>query len=686
MIEEQKLLPIFKIDTSGGPVSRSSKMVADDSFSLKTLFPLIHSFVAKQEELEDEETQSEERDIYTSEKKFDTAVESVAYLIENNNSLLELSHVSMERQNDLLREIIEAYSHARTTKHKKESGFITKKNIGESLRKKISEEKKVSRPIEEKTTKPIEEKAAELVEKKVIEEKSTRPAEEKAIKEKARYKWNEKTQRWQDTANKNRFIKQEEAARLELKKPSEIIEPAAESPKPTETISVAKPEVVPQKGLLKRALGTLGEVTTHAINKIAIPAMAAYACWESYQQITALDDKDPDYKKNVTKIIGELIGRFGLTTVATILGTIAAGAVSGPGAIVGFLGGLSAGLAADYMLGDTTDQIVDALIDKVFSVATPVEKIKDVSDVGRPEDLPTNIKDLIIDERQKNVTEKESKVNDLTLDATKITLDSKETNDQTPGTFFGHLAKTITSGVEAVQTSVTKAVTVAATAVGDVSSALGFGDVTTRTVGKEEIGSAQRVVDFFTSRGWTREQALGIAGNISAESGFKTNAVNPTSGMQGIVQWDGHRRGNFAKKFGKSVKESSFDEQLEFIQYELTSGEETNAGRLLKQTKTPEEAAYIFEKAYERSGGQILSKRIRDAKSFAAQIPAGVTKGVQLSQSSTSDQAAATSSKNINMNVPVPIPASSPISMQKNTIGVDDVSIAKRLTQTLIAA
>ena len=71
MIEEQKLLPIFKIDTSGGPVSRSSKMVADDSFSLKTLFPLIHSFVAKQEELEDEETQSEERDIYTSEKKFD---------------------------------------------------------------------------------------------------------------------------------------------------------------------------------------------------------------------------------------------------------------------------------------------------------------------------------------------------------------------------------------------------------------------------------------------------------------------------------------------------------------------------------------------------------------------------------------------------------------------------------------
>ena len=214
--------------------------------------------------------------------------------------------------------------------------------------------------------------------------KGAAPAETEGVPE--RYQFKEKAGRWVDT-EKGRgggeFISDAERQKLNLPKEGPGVKPA-EALKPTETIKpteVPKPSPALGAAAEESFLGSLGKGAMKIVGKAALPVLAAYACWEAYQQIKQLNPTDPNYRKNIAKIIGDLIGRFGITTVATILGTIAAGVVSGPGAIVGFIGGLGAGLAADYMLGDSTDKIVNAIIDKLWpSGAAPVAKPSPASD------------------------------------------------------------------------------------------------------------------------------------------------------------------------------------------------------------------------------------------------------------------------------------------------------------------
>ena len=143
--------------------------------------------------------------------------------------------------------------------------------------------------------------------------------------------------------------------------------------KPVSKAEIA--EAIKEEGMLSKLWSGVKSVSGKILNKVAAPVLCAYACWEAYEAISKLEPTDPNYKKNITKIVSELIGRFGLTIVATMLGTIAAGVVSGPGAIVGFIGGLSAGLVADYLLGNSVDAIVDALVDKLWPKgAVPVNK------------------------------------------------------------------------------------------------------------------------------------------------------------------------------------------------------------------------------------------------------------------------------------------------------------------------
>ena len=67
-----------------------------------------------------------------------------------------------------------------------------------------------------------------------------------------------------------------------------------------------------------RAVGAVGEAAVTVASKIATPVLAAYACWEAYEKISALDPLDPDYKKNIVKVIADLIARYGVVTVAKI--------------------------------------------------------------------------------------------------------------------------------------------------------------------------------------------------------------------------------------------------------------------------------------------------------------------------------------------------------------------------------
>lgn len=115
--------------------------------------------------------------------------------------------------------------------------------------------------------------------------------------------------------------------------------------------------------------------------------------------------------------------------------------------------------------------------------------------------------------------------------------------------------------------------------------------------GGDAVGA---VVDYFTSKGWSREQAEGIAANIEAESGFKANAKGDGGQAYGLAQWHPDRQAEFAKQYGKDIRNSTGAEQLEFINHELTRGNEKSAGSKLRTATSSYDAASIVSREYER--------------------------------------------------------------------------------------
>lgn len=125
---------------------------------------------------------------------------------------------------------------------------------------------------------------------------------------------------------------------------------------------------------------------------------------------------------------------------------------------------------------------------------------------------------------------------------------------------------------------------------------------------------AQEAMDFFVERGYTPEQAAGIVGNLIKESSLDPTAYNNSRtprGIQeesfGLAQWNNigspERVANALRVMGVSdIREATFQQQLEFIDWELRNTE-TRADRGLRATTTASEAAEVFDRLYERSDG-----------------------------------------------------------------------------------
>lgn len=109
-----------------------------------------------------------------------------------------------------------------------------------------------------------------------------------------------------------------------------------------------------------------------------------------------------------------------------------------------------------------------------------------------------------------------------------------------------------------------------------------------------------RSMAFFQSKGWTKEQAAGISANLGLESNFNPAAVGDGGRAYGAAQWHESRQQQFAKWAGKPIQGSSLDEQLGFVHYELTQGQEQGAGELLRKAKTARDAGEIVSRKYER--------------------------------------------------------------------------------------
>lgn len=134
-------------------------------------------------------------------------------------------------------------------------------------------------------------------------------------------------------------------------------------------------------------------------------------------------------------------------------------------------------------------------------------------------------------------------------------------------------------------------------------------------------GTRQQRIDqaiaYFEGQGWTRAQAVGIVANLDAESGMDPN-INQIGGGPGygLAQWEGPRQADFREWAGKDIRQSSFAEQLQFIQWELNNTEAA-AGRALRGADDPGEAASIVTRRYERpadSAGEAVRRadRARD--------------------------------------------------------------------------
>ncbi len=107
-------------------------------------------------------------------------------------------------------------------------------------------------------------------------------------------------------------------------------------------------------------------------------------------------------------------------------------------------------------------------------------------------------------------------------------------------------------------------------------------------------------VDKLMAMGWTREQATGMAANIHRESAGKTDAVGDGGNAYGLAQWHPDRQAAFKNWAGKDIRQSTRDEQLAFMDWELRKGGEQKAGAALMGAKTAGDAASIVSQQYER--------------------------------------------------------------------------------------
>lgn len=113
-------------------------------------------------------------------------------------------------------------------------------------------------------------------------------------------------------------------------------------------------------------------------------------------------------------------------------------------------------------------------------------------------------------------------------------------------------------------------------------------------------GNADQAINFFMSKGLTRAQAAGIAGNLLFESGFRPGAVGDSGTSFGIAQWHSGR-GDAMKAWTRShgYSTTSFKGQLEYLWQEL-NGSERNALGKLRATSSAYDAGMAFCRYFER--------------------------------------------------------------------------------------
>jgi hypothetical protein len=108
-------------------------------------------------------------------------------------------------------------------------------------------------------------------------------------------------------------------------------------------------------------------------------------------------------------------------------------------------------------------------------------------------------------------------------------------------------------------------------------------------------------------------QACGIIGNMQSESGLRSSAYNNGERAIGLCQWQGARSKHlkqFAAQHG--THHGDWHVQVDFMMHEL-KGSESFAWSALRRAHTPQQAAVVFDRYYERSSGAARHQRVANA-------------------------------------------------------------------------
>lgn len=142
---------------------------------------------------------------------------------------------------------------------------------------------------------------------------------------------------------------------------------------------------------------------------------------------------------------------------------------------------------------------------------------------------------------------------------------------------------------------------------------------------------AATIASRLKQEGYTNAQIAGILGNFQQESGFNPRineggfiGAPKGRGGYGLAQWTGGRQSaliNFARQ--RKMDPGDPGLQADFLVHELR-GPEKAAAASLRQAKSPEQAALVFRRDFERAGIPKDDVRMSAARSFLPKLDMGL--------------------------------------------------------------
>lgn len=116
--------------------------------------------------------------------------------------------------------------------------------------------------------------------------------------------------------------------------------------------------------------------------------------------------------------------------------------------------------------------------------------------------------------------------------------------------------------------------------------------------GNNGKNKASQAIDFFVSKGYSADEAKAITANLQGESSFDEKAVGDGGKAYGLAQWHPDRQAQFKKLFNKDIRTATFQEQLEFVDWELRNTHQ-KALREMRKARTLGDKTGAITRYYE---------------------------------------------------------------------------------------